>query len=341
MVLSMKRPLVNLHVQLPKPVEIPQYIPTPLILLPTQEVQHVSDLEKLQVLGSGNGGTVYRVCHKKSSKVYALKVIRGGATEQVRQEIEILRCCTDSPNIVQCHGVFEESFGDISILMEYMEAGSLDVLAKTTLGSFSETIIANIAYQSLTGLDYLHSKKIVHRDIKPSNLLVTREMQVKIADFGVSKIIKSSENACNGSVGTCAYMSPEKFDSDGKDYNVFAGDVWSLGLTLMELYIGHYPYMQPGKEAENKSVIWEICFEEPPCMPKDASEHFKDFIQCCLQKDWTKRWTARQLLTHPFIISAREKVGLGSIVLGTKRENSVQSIEEIGEVVAVRKKSRV
>ncbi|KAL2533158.1 Mitogen-activated protein kinase kinase 9 [Abeliophyllum distichum] len=144
MVLSMRRPRVNLHVQLPKPVEIPQYVPSPLIPLPTQEVQQVSDLEKLQVLGSGNGGTVYRVCHNKSSKV-------------------------------QCHGVFEESFDDISILMEYVEAGSLDVLAKT-LGSFSETIIANIAYQSLTGLDYLHSKKIVHRDIKPSNLLVTREM---------------------------------------------------------------------------------------------------------------------------------------------------------------------
>ncbi|KAL2553713.1 Mitogen-activated protein kinase kinase 9 [Forsythia ovata] len=186
---------VNLHLQLPKQVEIPQYIPIPLIL-PMQEVQCLSDLEKLQVLGFGNGWTVYRVRHKPSSKVYALKVICGGATDQVRQEIKILRCCMDSPNIVRCHGVFGKLFDDISILMEYVEAGSLDVLAKA-VGSLSETIIANIAYQSLTGLDYLHSKKIVHRDIKPSNLLVTREMQVKIADFGVSKIMTSSENACN------------------------------------------------------------------------------------------------------------------------------------------------
>ncbi|KAL2553712.1 Mitogen-activated protein kinase kinase 7 [Forsythia ovata] len=312
MALLSKRPHVNLRLQLPKQVEIPQYIPIPLIL-PMQEVQCLSDLEKLQVLGSGNGRTVYRVRHKPSSKVYALKVIRGGATNQVRQEIEILRCCMDSPNIVRCHGVFGESFDDISILMEYVEAGPLDVLAKA-VGSLSETIIANIAYQSLTGLDYLHSKKIVHRDIKPSNLLVTREMQVKIADFGVSKIMTSSENACNACVGTSAYMSPEKFDSNGQDYNVFAGDVWSLGLTLMELYIGHHPYIQPGQEANNKSLIWEICFKEPPCMPKDASEHFKDFIKCCLQKDSTKRWTVQKLLSHPFIIGATQNVTKKSTV---------------------------
>ncbi|CAI9780412.1 unnamed protein product [Fraxinus pennsylvanica] len=121
-------------------------------------------------------------------------------------------------------------------------------------------------------------------------------------------------------------MSPEKFNSDGQEYDVFLGDVWSLGLTLMELYIGHYPYVQPGqKEADNTALMWEICFEEPPCMPKDASEDFKDFIECCLRKDWTERWTVERLLSHPFIISARQKdVGLGSTI-GTKKDNSVLS----------------
>lgn len=298
----------------------------------------MSDLEKLQILGSGNGGTVYRVRHKQSSRIYALKVIRGGATDQVRQELEILRRI-NSPNTVRCHAIFEEAFGDISILMEYVEAGSMDVLVKK-VGSFSETIVANIAYQSLKGLEHLHSKKIVHRDIKPSNLLVTREMEVKIADFGVSKIITgSSESACNDYVGTCAYMSPEKFDSDDQeDCNVFVGDVWSLGLTLMELYIGHYPYVKPGQKEDNTALTWEICFEEPPCMPEEASDDFKDFIECCLQKDWTKRWTVEKLLSHPFIVGARQKeIGLGSgIVVGTKQVNSV--IRDLG---FIRKKVRV
>lgn len=330
MALSRKRPHLNLHIQVPEPVEIPQCIPINPLILPRQEVECVSDLEKLQILGSGNGGTVYRVRHKQSSKVYALKVIRGGATDQVRQEIEILRRM-DSPNTVRCHAIFEEAFGDISILMEYVEAGSLDVLAKK-VGSFSETLVANIAYQSLKGLEYLHSKSIVHRDIKPSNLLVTREMKVKIADFGVSKIITGSENSCNGFVGTCAYMSPEKFNSHGKDFDLFLGDVWSLGLTLMELYIGHYPYVKPGqKAADNPALMWEICLEEPPCMPKDASEDFKDFIECCLQKDWTKRWTVEKLLSHPFIISARQNdFGIGRTI-GTKTDNSV-----LNDMVSVR-----
>ncbi|KAG2667742.1 hypothetical protein I3760_15G129600 [Carya illinoinensis] len=264
------------------------------------------DLEKLQVLGHGNGGTVYKVRHKRTDDVYALKVVHGDSDptlrRQVFREMEILRR-TDSPHVVRCHGIFEKPSGDIAILMEYMNLGTLDSLLKSSHGTFSEPKLADVARQVLNGLNYLHGHKIIHRDLKPSNLLVNDKMEVKIADFGVSKIMCRTLDACNSYVGTCAYMSPERFDPDtyGGNYNGYAGDIWSLGLTLLELYLGHFPFLPPGQRPDWATLMCAICFGEPPSLPESASEVFRSFIQRCLQKESGQRWTVAQLLTHPFI----------------------------------------
>ncbi|KAK2978721.1 hypothetical protein RJ640_004244 [Escallonia rubra] len=266
-----------------------------------------ADYEKLQVLGHGNGGTVYKVRQKRTSAVYALKVVHGDSDSAVRRQIfremEILRR-TDSPFVVRCHGIFEKPGGDVAILMEYMDAGTLDTLLKSN-GTFSEPSLANIARQVLNGLNYLHSHKIIHRDIKPSNLLVNRDMEVRIADFGVSKIMCRTLDACNSYVGTCAYMSPERFDPDtyGANYNGYAADIWSLGLTLMELYMGHFPFLPAGQRPDWATLMCAICFGEPPSLPEGASDEFRSFMECCLQKESSKRWTVSQLLSHPFVVS--------------------------------------
>ncbi|KAJ6672704.1 SERINE/THREONINE-PROTEIN KINASE C01C4.3-RELATED [Salix viminalis] len=267
-----------------------------------------NDIEKLHVLGHGNGGTVYKVRHKRNSQIYALKVVHGDSDPLVRRqiyrEIEILRR-TDSPNIVKCHGVYEKPSGEIAITMEYMDLGTLDSLLQKH-GTFNETKLSNVARQVLNGLGYLHSQKIIHRDIKPSNLLVNKAMEVKIADFGVSKIMHRTLDSCNSYVGTCAYMSPERFDPDtnGGNYNGFAADIWSLGLILLELYLGHFPFLPPGQRPDWATLMCAICFGDPPSLPEGASEEFRDFIQCCLQKESGKRWTAAQLLSHPFVCNA-------------------------------------
>lgn len=266
-----------------------------------------SDLERVRVLGHGNGGTVYEVRHKRTSATYALKVVHGDADPAVRRqlfrEMEILRR-TDSPHVVRCHDVFEKPSGDIAFLMEYMDSGTLETLLRSH-GNFSEAKIAHVARQVLNGLSYLHSHKIIHRDIKPANLLVHRRMEVKIADFGVSKIMCRTLDACNSYVGTCAYMSPERFDPDtyGGNYNGYASDIWSLGLTLMELYMGHFPLLPPGQRPDWATLMCTICFGEPPSLPEGVSDEFRSFLDCCLQKDSIKRWSAAQLLTHPFLKS--------------------------------------
>ncbi|CDO98654.1 unnamed protein product [Coffea canephora] len=266
-----------------------------------------ADIEKVQVLGHGNGGTVYKVRHKRTSATYALKVVHGDSDpvnrRQILSEISILRR-TDSPYVVKCHGVLEKWGGDIAILMEFMDKGTLESLVKSGV-LFSEQMVAKIAYQVVQGLEHLHARKIIHRDLKPSNLLVNEQMQVKIADFGVSKIMCRTLDPCNSYVGTCAYMSPERFDPDtyGNDgtYNGYASDIWSLGLTLLELYMGHFPYLPEGQRPDWATLMCAICFGEPPSLPEYVSKEFRSFIGCCLQKDSSKRWTATQLLSHPFL----------------------------------------
>ncbi|KAL6178268.1 hypothetical protein ACLB2K_049787 [Fragaria x ananassa] len=264
-----------------------------------------SDLERLEVLGHGNGGTVYKVRHKRTGANYALKIVKGDSDPTVRRqlyrEIEILRR-TDSPHVVHCDAIIEKPTGDMWILMEYMDSGTLESLLKQQ-GTFSEAKLAHVARQVLNGLNYLHGQKIIHRDIKPANLLVNSNMEVKIADFGVSKMMCRTLDNCNSYVGTCAYMSPERFDPDtyGGSYNGYASDIWSLGLTLMELYMGHFPLLPPGQRPDWATLMCAICFGEPPALPEGVSEEFRSFMECCLQKESGKRWTATQLLTHPFV----------------------------------------
>ncbi|PWA35246.1 Protein kinase, ATP binding site-containing protein [Artemisia annua] len=283
---------------LPLPPTINQQVTKPSIS--TTEAEY----ETVKVLGHGNGGTVYKVVHKKTSNVFALKVVHADSDPMMRRQIfremEILRR-TDSPYVVKCHEIFEKPDGDIAILMEYMDFGTLESLLKTT-GTLSEDTLADVARQVLNGLNYLHAHKIIHRDIKPANLLVNKNMKVKIADFGVSKIMCRTLDACNSYVGTCAYMSPERFDPDshGSNYNGYSGDIWSLGLTMLELYLGHFPFLPAGQKPDWATLMCAICFGEPPSLPQGVSDEFRSFIECCLQKDSTKRWTASQLLSHPF-----------------------------------------
>ncbi|KAJ7975284.1 Mitogen-activated protein kinase kinase [Quillaja saponaria] len=314
MALVRERRQLNLSLPLPEPTERRPRFPLPLPPTSTSATASTttstsaissSDLEKLQVLGHGNGGTVYKVRHKRTSAIYALKVVHGDSDSttrrQVLREMEILRR-TDSANIVQCHGCLEKPSGDIAIVMEYMDLGTLDSLLKSS-GTFSEAKLALVARQVLNGLSYLHAHKIIHRDIKPSNLLVNKNMEVKIADFGVSKIMCRTLDACTSYVGTCAYMSPERFDPDtyGGNYNGYASDIWSLGLTLMELYMGHFPFLPAGQRPDWATLMCAICFGEPPSLPDGASNEFRSFVECCLQKESSKRWTAEKLLSHPFL----------------------------------------
>lgn len=241
------------------------------------------------------------VRHRLSGRLFALKVIYGNHEDAVRRqilrEIAILRTA-DNPFVVRCHGMYDHA-GEIQILLEYMDGGSLDGRHIQ-----SEPLLADVARQVLGGLAYLHRQRIVHRDIKPSNLLINGSQRVKIADFGVSRILAQTMDPCNSSVGTIAYMSPERINTDLNQgaYDGYAGDIWSFGLSILQFYLGRFPFGDNlGRQGDWASLMCAICYSNPPEAPATASAEFRSFISYCLQKEPARRPTAAQLLQHPFI----------------------------------------
>ncbi|XP_077601035.1 dual specificity mitogen-activated protein kinase kinase 1-like isoform X1 [Stigmatopora nigra] len=207
------------------------------------------DFEKICELGAGNGGVVFKVSHRPSGLIMARKLIhleiKPAIRNQIIRELQVLHEC-NSPYIVGFYGAFY-SDGEISICMENMDGGSLDQSLKKA-GKIPEQILGKISIAVIKGLSYLREKhKIMHRDVKPSNILVNSRGEIKLCDFGVSgQLIDSMANSF---VGTRSYMSPERLQ--GTHYSV-QSDIWSMGLSLVEMAIGRFPIPPPDpKELED------------------------------------------------------------------------------------------
>uniref|UniRef100_UPI00398F6EB4 dual specificity mitogen-activated protein kinase kinase 5 isoform X8 n=1 Tax=Pristiophorus japonicus TaxID=55135 RepID=UPI00398F6EB4 len=194
------------------------------------------DIQHRDILGHGNGGTVYKAYHVPSGKILAVKVIPLDITlelqKQIMSELEILYKC-DSSYIIGFYGAFFVE-NRISLCTEFMDGGSLDVYRK-----IPEHVLGRISVAVVKGLTYLWSLKILHRDVKPSNMLVNTRGQVKLCDFGVSTQLVNS--IAKTYVGTNAYMAPERIA--GEQYGIHS-DVWSFGISFMELALGRFPYPQ-------------------------------------------------------------------------------------------------
>ncbi|XP_043911434.1 dual specificity mitogen-activated protein kinase kinase 2 isoform X1 [Protopterus annectens] len=296
------------------------------------------DFERICELGAGNGGVVTKVRHRPSGLIMARKLIhleiKPAIRNQIIRELQVLHEC-NSPYIVGFYGAFY-SDGEISICMEHMDGGSLDQVLKEAR-RIPEEILGKVSIAVLRGLAYLREKhQIMHRDVKPSNILVNSRGEIKLCDFGVSgQLIDSMANSF---VGTRSYMSPERLQ--GTHYSV-QSDVWSMGLSLVELSIGRYPIPPPdgkeleaifgrpildGAEGEPHSTsprprppgclaggpgvpamaIFElldyIVNEPPPKLPNGVfSADFQDFVHKCLIKNPAERADLKILMKHPFI----------------------------------------
>ncbi|KIK62480.1 hypothetical protein GYMLUDRAFT_41932 [Collybiopsis luxurians FD-317 M1] len=237
-----------------------------LITAPLQE----SDLKNLAELGMGNGGSVMKVEHIPSGIIMAKKIVlidaKPSVRKQILRELHIMHKCS-SPYIVSSYGAFL-SEPNICICMEFMDKGSFDSIYKsmasrsgmksTQTGSPGETsgpipigIVRQAAKRVLGGLVYLYEEMgVLHRDIKPSNLLLNSEGEVKLCDFGVSGELENS--VAKTFVGTSVYMSPERIQ--GSDYSI-KSDVWSLGITLIELAHGCFPFADADGDVDGASPL--------------------------------------------------------------------------------------
>ncbi|KXJ91139.1 kinase-like domain-containing protein [Microdochium bolleyi] len=291
------------------------------------------DLEIVKELGAGNGGTVSKVKHLPTGTTMARKVIHVEAKKEMRRrivrELQIMHGC-HSDYIVTFYGAFLNEHNDVIMCMEYMDVGSLDRVSRD-FGPIRVDVLGKIAEATLGGLTYLYNQlHIMHRDIKPSNILTNSRGQIKLCDFGVSGELVNS--IADTFVGTSTYMAPERIQ--GEKYTV-KSDVWSFGLSIMELAIGRFPFgsEHPTDDDEGPAgildLLQQIVHEPAPKLPK--SDAFPSILEemChkCLHKVPDERPTPQELYDRdPFVQAAkRTPVDLQAWAVGLMERDNRKS----------------
>eukprot|EP00736_Rhodelphis_marinus_P005740 Rmarinus@m.21263 len=256
-----------------------------------------SMFEGLKKVGEGASGTVFVAIHRQTGEQVAIKRSMMDKTvnlNAITNEIAMMKS-SNHANIVRYFGSYIVGM-ELWLAMEYMPRGSLaDLLVKLRSG-IPEPLIAYVCRETLQGLSYLHSMKRIHRDIKSDNLLVSDVGDIKLADFGFTAELSSSDSQRHTMVGTPYWMAPEIIV--GWDYGTKV-DVWSLGIMIIEMMEGQPPYM----DQQPVRALFMIVTYGPPKLKNLSrfSPELIDFLNKCLVMEAAKRASTQELLNHPFL----------------------------------------
>ena len=269
-----------------------------LILSPTvnaglEPEGKITDFEKDKEIGKGGFGLVWKVIHKKTQKVYCIKVIKKAGIiqqkleAQMNREIEIMYIL-NHPHCLRLKNHFEDD-QNFYLVMPLAHKGQLyRVLRK--FRKFDERTAAQILRETISALQYLHSfnPPIIHRDIKPENLLLNNGGRILLADFGWSNF--SDGDVRKTFCGTPEYIAPEMLLKKGHDTRV---DIWSVGVLMFELLAGYSPFV-----AKNNQDLYQNIRRLKIQWPKDMPPLAKNLIGKILKLNPSDRPSLQEILDH-------------------------------------------
>ncbi|KAF9979517.1 signal transducing kinase of the PAK [Mortierella antarctica] len=267
------------------------------------------NLVKIGQGASGGVYTAYQVGTNLSVAIKQMNLEQQPKKDLIINEILVMKESSHK-NIVN----YIDSFlyrGDLWVVMEYMEGGSLTEVVTTN--EMGDPQIGAVCRETLLGLEHLHSKGVIHRDIKSDNVLLALNGDIKLTDFGFCAQLKESQGKRTTMVGTPYWMAPEVVTR--KEYGPKV-DIWSLGIMAIEMLEGEPPYLN-----ENPlRALYLIATNGTPALqhPEKLSSDFTDFLAQCLEVDPEKRPTATELLRHPFLTRAHSVRTLAPLIRAAK-----------------------
>ena len=296
----------------------------------------------LNPIGHGAFGYVYRAIHNSSKKIYAIKIINyfkeninflenkshinniNFCYQTVQQETSLMKKVSSSNFILKYYGsYFSRKTNSLWLIIEYCSYGSTIDLMLAMNRLYTEIEVATIIKMVLQGLIIIHDKKLIHRDIKGANILLSEDGYAKLGDFGVGTKLLLKENYRTSIKGSPYWMSPQVIQKENYDSKT---DIWSLGITCIELTQGEPPFsdLNPNEVMDfigNKKFIFDDFFLKKK---SNYSKEFIHFVSKCLEINPEKRSSAKELIKHEFIVKyAKDNIYLKQLL--KKYENDMDN----------------
>ncbi|CUI15053.1 protein kinase, putative [Bodo saltans] len=301
--------------------------PPPLLLaLQAPALFQDGRVQRLKLLGRGANGSVYS-CILPDGTLIAMKEVllpssstsSGDATELfdgVMKEVSIVSSL-DHPHVVRFFGsALEPEEHRLTIFMEMVPNGSLASMVRHMPEPMKEEVARVYVRQLVSALAYVHSRGVVHRDLKCDNLLVTGDGQLKLTDFGASKIVGMATMATRAAqtmVGTPHFMAPEILVGGDDGFEGGYGrraDVWSLGITVVEMMeCGKAPW--PDFPSTGAAFMHIATPGSLPIIPARFSNEARDLVMQCCRRDPAERPTSEALLSHPWLLESQNPLTAG------------------------------
>ena len=257
----------------------------------------IEDFKPIKVIGKGSFGEVILVKLDLNNKIYAMKVIKKKSlmkkkqiehTQTERKLLEKLK----HPFIIKLNYAFQDS-KKLYFLTEFIPGGELFFHLRKNLG-FSENEVRFYSSQLLIAIEYMHNNNYIYRDLKPENILIDKDGNIKLTDFGLSKILPEEETKTFSICGTAEYLAPEILLGKGYDKTC---DWFSFGVVIFEMFCGYHPFKSVGKKINMQR------YYTPLRIPDKVGNEAKDLIHKLLIPEPYRRLgykSVDEIKNHPF-----------------------------------------